>query len=168
MNVNIQSDIFDTANDLGWLIATAESCTGGLIAAALTCPAGASSCIAGGIVTYSNAMKHALLHVPADCFDKHGAVSHECVAAMAKGCLKATGAQLALSVSGIAGPTGDSPEKPLGLVYFGVAAATDDTPATFKKVFDGDRQEVREQAKDYALTLIAERLQQETQNNEKA
>lgn len=162
MDVNIQTDIFDPAQALGWQIATAESCTGGLIAAALTHPPGASSCVAGGIVTYSNAMKHALLFVPAICFEKHGAVSRECVASMAEGCLKATGTQLAVSVSGIAGPTGDSTEKPLGLVYFGLMADGDTKAKTHKKVFGGDRQKVREHATDYALKLLAQRLAEET------
>ena len=102
-------------------LAAAESCTGGLIAAALTEPPGASDCFAGGFVTYSNAMKTGLLGVPKRVLSRFGAVSAEAARAMAKGALRAGGANLAIAVTGIAGPGGGSKQKPVGLVYFATA-----------------------------------------------
>ncbi|MGB8819334.1 MAG: CinA family protein [Rhizobiaceae bacterium] len=106
----------------GLLIATAESCTGGLIIGALTEIAGSSDVIDCGFVTYSNAAKTTMLHVPARLIKAHGAVSRAVVEAMVEGTLKHSNASLAVAVTGIAGPGGGSAEKPVGLVY--VAAAT--------------------------------------------
>ena len=104
----------------GATVATAESCTGGSIAAALTSIAGSSSYFLGGMVTYSNEMKINQLFVPADLLEKHGAVSSEVVEAMTAGIMKATGSDYAIATSGIAGPDGGSDEKPVGTVWVGI------------------------------------------------
>lgn len=104
-----------------WTLSTAESCTGGAIAAKLTKIAGASNYFIGSIVSYSNEMKKSLLHVPKDTLDTHGAVSEQTVSAMATGVLTATGSTFAIAVSGIAGPTGGTPEKPVGTVWIAIA-----------------------------------------------
>jgi nicotinamide-nucleotide amidase len=104
----------------GWMVATAESCTGGLIAAALTDVAGSSDVVDRGFVTYSNAAKTAMLGVPAELIATHGAVSEPVVRAMASGARRAAGVQMAVAVTGIAGPGGGSPEKPEGTVWMAV------------------------------------------------
>lgn len=104
------------------LIATAESCTGGLLAGVLTEVPGSSGMVERGLVTYSNAAKTELLGVSGDLIARHGAVSQEVARAMAEGALARTPAHIAVSVTGIAGPDGGSPEKPIGLVYLSVAA----------------------------------------------
>ena len=106
----------------GLKIATAESCTGGLVAAALTDIAGSSDVVDRGFVTYSNEAKQAMLGVPAATLKRHGAVSAETAAAMAAGALKNSQADLAVAITGIAGPGGGSKEKPVGLVYFAAAS----------------------------------------------
>lgn len=105
----------------GLTLATAESCTGGLIAGALTAIAGSSDVVMGGLVTYSNAAKQKWLGVPAGTLGQFGAVSEETARAMADGALSAAGVTLTLSATGIAGPGGGSAEKPVGLVYIGAA-----------------------------------------------
>jgi len=106
----------------GLRVATAESCTGGLVAAALTEIAGSSDVVDCGFVTYSNEAKHEMLGVPAAILKRHGAVSAETAAAMADGALKNSQADLAVAITGIAGPGGGSKQKPVGLVYFAAAA----------------------------------------------
>jgi len=103
----------------GLMIATAESCTGGLVAAALTAVAGASAVVDRGFITYSNAAKTDLLGVPAALIDSQGAVSDPVARAMAAGAVKRSMATISVSVTGIAGPGGGSPQKPVGLVHFG-------------------------------------------------
>lgn len=105
----------------GWTLATAESCTGGLIAGALTAVAGSSAVVDRGFVTYSNAAKSEMLGVPKDLIDTHGAVSEPVARAMATGARTEAGVALAVSVTGVAGPGGGSAEKPVGLVHFGCA-----------------------------------------------
>ena len=105
----------------GLHVATAESCTGGLVAGALTEIAGSSDVVDRGFVTYSNAAKEAMLGVPASTLRRHGAVSSETAAAMAKGALRNSLADIAVSITGIAGPGGGTKEKPIGLVYFAAA-----------------------------------------------
>ena len=106
----------------GFMVATAESCTGGLVAGALTAVPGSSDVVDRGFVTYSNAAKEAMLGVPREVLERHGAVSAETAAAMAEGALARSDADLAVAVTGIAGPGGGTAEKPAGLVHFGGAA----------------------------------------------
>lgn len=141
----------------GLMIATAESCTGGLIAGALTEIAGSSAVVDRGFVTYSNAAKQAMLGVPAAMISQHGAVSAEVAKAMAEGAIAASQADLAVAVTGVAGPGGGSPEKPVGLVHFGCARRGQETQLAHL-VFDGDRSAVRAQTVAKALAMLAERL----------
>jgi nicotinamide-nucleotide amidase len=113
--------VLELSRARGLKIATAESCTGGLVAAALTDVAGSSDVVDRGFVTYSNAAKQAMLGVPAVTLKRYGAVSAETAAAMAKGALKNSLADLAVAITGIAGPGGGSKDKPVGLVYFAAA-----------------------------------------------
>ncbi len=123
-------------------LATAESCTGGLIAAALTAIPGSSAVVTRGYVTYSNEAKAEMLGVPAELFGTVGAVSEEVARAMAEGAVRASGADLALSCTGIAGPGGATPDKPVGLVFIGCALRG--APARVaRRVFPGDRAAVR-------------------------
>ena len=126
----------------GLTLATAESCTGGLIAAALTAIAGSSSVVVGGFVTYSNAMKTRMVGVPETTLEAVGAVSAEVAHAMADGALRETGADVALSCTGIAGPSGATPGKPVGLVFIGCARRGGATRVE-RHVFPGNRAAVR-------------------------
>src|SRR6202034_608791 len=141
-------DAFQAA---GKMLATAESCTGGMIAAALTDIAGSSAVVERGFVTYSNAAKTELLGVDADLIAAKGAVSREVAEAMAKGAMAHAHADVAVSVTGIAGPGGGSAEKPVGLVWFGLAAGGQTT--TEHEIFKGDRAAVRQQATEKGLGL---------------
>lgn len=137
-------------------IATAESCTGGMIAGALTDIAGSSDVIKGGIVSYSNEIKHSELGVSNDTLDKYGAVSEQTACEMATGALKALQTDVTVSVTGIAGPGGGSAEKPVGTVWIGVADAHSSCAQKF--LFEGDRQQVREQTVYAALDLLYKKL----------
>ena len=134
-------------------VATAESCTGGLVVAALTHHPGSSGAVRGGFVTYSNEMKHGLLGVGTALLDRVGAVSEEVAAAMAAGALARSGADLAVSITGIAGPGGATATKPVGLVWFGLAR-TGHPVRTEHAVLPGDRQQVREASVRRALALL--------------
>ncbi|MFA7666711.1 MAG: CinA family protein [Burkholderiaceae bacterium] len=141
----------------GWTIACAESCTGGLICRALTETGGASDWFERGFITYSNAAKIAQLGVSADTLKHHGAVSEQTASEMAEGALAHSRAQFALSVTGIAGPGGAVPGKPVGTVCFGWAAL--DAPLRTETVhFAGDRPRVRAHAALHALRRARERL----------
>lgn len=134
-------------------IVTAESCTGGLIAATLTEIAGSSDVVERGFVTYSNEAKEDLLRVPAEMLIEYGAVSSQVALAMAEGALQNSRADVAVSVTGIAGPGGGSAEKPVGLVYFGLCKRGE--KARFERcVFEGNRQMVRAQSVQKALELL--------------
>lgn len=140
-------------------LVVAESCTGGWVAKVLTDLAGSSAWFDRGFVTYSNQAKQEMLGVAEITLETHGAVSQETVEEMASGALKNSHADYSLSVSGIAGPDGGSANKPVGLVWF--AWAYQDTVITSeKKVFSGDRNEVREQAVFHALTELVTFIQQ--------
>ncbi|WP_207540317.1 CinA family protein [Sabulicella rubraurantiaca] len=125
----------------GATLATAESCTGGLIAAALTAIPGSSDTVLAGFVTYSNGAKSALLGVPAEIIARVGAVSEEVARLMAEGALLRSGAAIALSCTGVAGPGGGSAEKPVGLVH--LAAAIEGRTIHRRCVFPGDRAGIR-------------------------
>ncbi len=137
-------------------LAVAESCTGGLIAQRITSVPGASRSFLGGAVVYSDPLKTSFAGVPPDLIAKHGAVSSEVAKALASGIRARTGATIGLGVTGIAGPTGASDSKPVGLVYIAVSDAqgTDSIDRTFR----GDRQRVREWAAQFALDLVRRRL----------
>lgn len=137
----------------GWMVATAESCTGGLIGGALTAIAGSSDVVERGFITYSNAAKSELLGVPAELIAQVGAVSAEVARAMAAGALAHSPADVAVAVTGIAGPGGGSAEKPVGLVWFGLAVRGRDA-VSVRHVFAGDRDGVRQAAVRTALELI--------------
>ena len=126
----------------GWMLATAESCTGGLIAAACTDLAGSSAWFERGFVTYSNAAKTELLGVPAELIASHGAVSEPVARAMAAGALRHSRAQVSVAVTGVAGPGGGSAEKPVGTVWFGFGLPGGEVH-TECRLFDGDRAAVR-------------------------
>ncbi len=158
------SDLFpDEAAELlalcrghGWRVATAESCTGGLIAGALTEIAGSSDVVEAGFVTYSNEAKTALVGVPAPLFQSVGAVSREVAQAMAEGALaRLPQVTLAIAVTGIAGPGGATPGKPVGLVHFGLAHRGKPT-VTHHEIFPGDRYAVRRATVARALAMLKE------------
>jgi nicotinamide-nucleotide amidase len=136
----------------GWTLATAESCTGGLIAAQLTEVPGSSASFRGGAVAYSNALKESLLGVPPALLARHGAVSEEAARAMAAGARERLGADAALAVTGIAGPAGGTKVKPVGLVY--IAAAVPGRTEVARRVFPGDRSQVRRRTATHALGLL--------------
>jgi nicotinamide-nucleotide amidase len=138
------------------LLATAESCTGGLIAAACTDLAGSSVWFERGFVSYSNAAKTELLGVPADLIEAHGAVSEPVARAMVEGALRHSHAQVAVAVTGVAGPGGGSSDKPVGTVWFGWA--TPDGVVTDKRCFDGDRKQMREATVQHALLRLKQLL----------
>ena len=137
----------------GQVLALAESCTGGGIASAITDISGSSAYFDRGFVTYSNQAKAQMLGVPIDLIDRFGAVSEPCATAMAEGALLHSDAQIALSVTGIAGPEGGSAEKPVGSVWFGLAKEGEPTQAQLKQ-FTGDRAAVRQQAIIFALKWL--------------
>ena len=137
-------------------IATAESCSGGLIAHRLTNVPGASTPFVGGVVAYSNQVKQALLGVPEELLAAHGAVSEPVARAMAEGVRARLGTDWSVAVTGIAGPGGGSPEKPVGLVYMAVAGPGDTRAVRFQ--FSGDRESVKSQTAEAALELVWESL----------
>lgn len=137
-------------------ISTAESCTGGLIAGALTAVPGSSEVVQGGIVSYSNQIKHKLLHVSEENLQIYGAVSSQVAKQMAEGSRAALNTDVAVAVTGIAGPGGATPTKPVGTVWFGLA--TDKGCETYLRVFEGDRDAIRNQTVLYALELIEQAL----------
>lgn len=134
----------------------AESCTGGLIAKWLTDPAGASAAFLGGVVAYANSVKEKVLGVRAETLAKYGAVSAETAREMASGARRVLGVDLALSITGIAGPAGGSPEKPVGTVWIGLADGTGTRAEQFR--FDGERSLVRARAAEAALELLWQEL----------
>lgn len=137
----------------GIMLATAESCTGGLIAAALTAIAGSSDVVDRGFVTYSNEAKNQMIGVPMPLIETHGAVSEDVAAAMADGALARSRAAIAVSVTGVAGPGGGSAAKPVGLVCFGLAR-TGRPAITERHVFPGDRAAIRAATVAHAFAMI--------------
>jgi nicotinamide-nucleotide amidase len=155
--IEAAASVLKLCDDHGLTIVTAESCTGGLVAAALTDIAGSSSVVEGGFVTYSNEAKHSSLGVPNDLLEVHGAVSEPVARAMAEGALRASAnADLAVAITGIAGPGGATPGKPVGLVHF--AAARRGGPVIHREKRYGDigRALVRRNSAMEALSLLVE------------
>lgn len=145
--------VLQACRSRGWMLATAESCTGGKIAAALTDIAGSSDVLGFGFVTYSNAAKLKVLGIPPHILSNYGAVSIQTAEAMAIGALNCSHANIAISVTGIAGPGGAVSGKPVGTVCFGLARSDAKTQSV-RRQFSGDRNRVREEAVDFALQLI--------------
>jgi nicotinamide-nucleotide amidase len=148
-------DLLQALRDAKLKIATAESCTGGLIAGLLTEIAGSSDVVDRGFVTYSNEAKNECLGVPSDLIETHGAVSEEVACAMAKGAVHRSRAKISVAVTGVAGPGGGSAEKPVGLVH--IAVARSGGQVKHKRLLLGDvsRAEVREATVREALNLVA-------------
>ena len=146
------SELGETLKARGWMLATAESCTGGLIAAACTEIPGSSQWFDRGFVTYSNAAKTELLGVPPELITKHGAVSQEVVEAMAHGAVARSTAQVSIAISGIAGPGGGSVDKPVGTVWLGLGATT--VIHTQQLHITGTRAQVRIESTITAITLL--------------
>jgi len=145
----------------GWKLALAESCTGGLVCATLTELSGSSEWFERGYITYSNQAKTQCLGVPAGLIESHGAVSEPVAVAMAQGAQRNAGVNVGVSITGIAGPTGGTAEKPVGTVCFGWAIpnATGERVTTSEtKLFSGDRQSIRQQATEHALVGLLQLL----------
>jgi nicotinamide-nucleotide amidase len=148
----IQS-IIQTLSQRGESITFAESCTGGRIAAAFTSVSGSSAVLNGSVVSYSNAIKSQWLGVQNSTLERHGAVSQECVREMLEGVIVMARADYAVAISGIAGPTGGTPDKPVGTVYIGIR--TPDDEAIHHCLFSGDRESVQKQSVEFAVTELA-------------
>ncbi|MDP9490825.1 MAG: competence/damage-inducible protein A, partial [Actinomycetota bacterium] len=148
----VETIVLDLARESGLTIAAAESCTGGLVAARLTSVPGSSDVFAGGVVAYGDAVKTELLGVPVGLLERHGAVSAETAAAMASGARGALGSDVAISVTGVAGPGGGSEEKPVGLVYLHASGPGDELAVELR--LPGDRDAVRRRAAASALHLL--------------
>lgn len=145
--------VIDAYRNRGWRLAIAESCTGGLVAAALTEIADSSDAVERGYVTYSNAAKIELLGVPETTIIAHGAVSPETAKAMAAGAARRAGVDVAVSITGIAGPGGATAEKPVGLVQIGIARRGQGARSE-RHVFSGDRTAIRRAALIRALEML--------------
>ena len=150
--MTVEDKLVEMLKAQGLTCATAESCTGGGIGSAITSVPGSSDVFAGGVVSYSNAVKRDVLGVSQESLDRYGAVSSEVACEMASGVRRLLKTDLAVSVTGIAGPGGGSAEKPVGLVWFGVSTATG--TRTERAIFAGDRASVRRQAVIHALGML--------------
>lgn len=137
-----------------WTLCVAESCTGGLLGGYLTGVPGSSASFLGGVIAYSNSVKSDVLGVPPETIRSRGAVSGETALAMARGAVRVTGADCAISVTGIAGPEGGTPDKPVGTVWFSVVWPSGEISRSY--LFPGPRNEVRKQAVDTAMDLFLE------------
>ena len=146
----------DLLQEKGWMLATAESCTGGLVAGACTDLAGSSNWFERGIVSYSNAAKTELLGVPAALIEAHGAVSEPVARAMAEGAIARSQAQVSIAVTGVAGPAGGSPDKPVGTVWFGWSVGG--KLYTERQRFAGDRAAIRAASVRHALQELVRLL----------
>ncbi len=158
MNEPIEARIGHALRAKGWTICTAESCTGGLIAHRLTNIPGSSEYVLGGVVAYANRIKQALLHVRQGTLIAYGAVSEQTASEMAVGARELFGADIAVSVTGIAGPGGGSAEKPVGLTYIGVATP-DGGVVVQRHVWEGDRETIKNASAEAALRLVLETTQ---------
>jgi nicotinamide-nucleotide amidase len=154
----VEELVLDRCRERGWALATAESCTGGLVAAGLTAIPGSTDVVVGGVVAYANEVKIRELGVPAALIEEHGAVSAEVAEAMAKGARERLGVEVSVSVTGIAGPGGGSEEKPVGLVY--VHAETPEGSRGSHFSFPGDRDSIRRRSVVASLHLVRRLLEQ--------
>ena len=151
--LELAKSVNDHLRDAGHMMATAESCTGGLVAAALTAVPGSSDILFGGYVTYANRAKIEMIDVPEDLIAHHGAVSEPVARAMAEGARRTAGVDLAIAITGIAGPGGGSLEKPVGLVHFALATATS-TLHRVETFGDPGRDEIRRLSVRVALEMV--------------
>jgi PncC family amidohydrolase len=154
--VALAERLFTVCVDRGLTVATAESCTGGLVGARLTAVEGSSEAFVGGVVAYSNAVKESQLGVPSDLIQRFGAVSAEVAEAMARGARLRLGADVALAVTGVAGPGGGSPEKPIGLVFLHVEGHDGGHPLRLD--LPGDRERIRGRATAFVLHVLRDVL----------
>ena len=157
MTTNFEELLRVYMNARGLKLATAESCTGGLVSDRITNVSGSSEYFPGGIVAYSYEAKVSLLGVSWDTLNTHGAVSEEAVLEMARGARKLFNADIGISVSGIAGPTGGTPEKPVGTTWFGLSTDTGEWTRHF--IWDGDREKNKLHSSDAALQFIIDYLE---------
>ena len=148
--------IVDFMKENNLTLGVAESCSGGMLSSRLIGIPGISDVYCAGLVTYSNEAKQSLLGVSKETLKLHGAVSEETAKEMVEGTLRATGADYAVSITGIAGPGGGTKEKPVGLVY--IACGNKDVITVKRNLFDGDRQKVREASTETALQMLKEEL----------
>lgn len=154
--MNALDELTDSLCKLGHTVTCVESCTGGLLSAALTEISGSSQWFQMGFITYSNEAKQQLVGVQASTLAQYGAVSHQVVEEMATGALNIAQANYALSISGVAGPLGGTPEKPVGTVWIGLA--TEENVQSQRYYFHGQRHDIRQQAVQAALQWLAEYL----------
>ena len=157
MNTALAEEVVKMLKNAGMTVTTVESCTGGLISATLVDVAGASAVLNQAYVTYANEAKQSLVGVKTETLEAYGAVSEQTAREMAEGGAKAANADAALAVTGIAGPDGGTPEKPVGLVYIG--CHVNGNTVVERNVFSGNRREVREQSVGAALALLKRQLQ---------
>jgi PncC family amidohydrolase len=156
--LTVEESVIETCTRLGVTVATAESCTGGLIGSLLVDVPGSSKVYFGGVTAYANAPKRDLLQVPEETLRTHGSVSAECVSAMAEGARRAFGCSVAIAESGIAGPTGGGPDRPIGTVW--IALATPDGVTTARHQFPGARRAYKLQVAEAALGMLLEWLRE--------
>ena len=156
MNYPNVEKIIETLASQNQTVSFAESCTGGRITAAFTAISGASAVLNGSMVTYSNEIKHSWLGVENEVLENFGAVSSQCVVQMLEGIQRSSGADYTIAVSGIAGPTGGTEEKPVGTVYIGLQ--TPSSQEVFQCLFEGDREQVQEQSTLFAIEKLVEVL----------
>jgi nicotinamide-nucleotide amidase len=152
----LTQSIIATLIERGQTITFAESCTGGQIAAEFTAIPGVSAVLDGAVVSYANRIKEQWLGVRNETLEHYGAVSAECVAEMLPGVLDLSGADCAIAVSGIAGPDGGTPDKPIGTVYIGIK--TPNSESIFHNLFEGDRADVQRQSVEFAIEKMAKSL----------
>lgn len=152
----IEIVLAEQLKSLGWTLSLAESCTGGLISNRITNVPGSSEYFMGGVVAYSNQAKRHLLNVSQETLDQFGAVSQETVLEMARGAQKLFGTHTAIAVSGIAGPSGGSPQKPVGTVWIGIAVPDHVSGSHYR--FFGSREQIKCQCAEIALWLLAQKL----------
>lgn len=158
----LESAVGDLLKAYGKTLSTAESCTGGMISSLITSVPGSSEYFLGSVTSYANGVKENVLGVPAEIIAEHGAVSSECVAAMAEGVRRITSSDYSVATSGIAGPGGGSEEKPVGTVWIGVSS--DNGTETFRLKFNSDRKRNIERFSSYALHILLNKIKKELNN----
>lgn len=157
--MTLEQEVVTLLNKKGLKLATAESCTGGLIAKRITDVSGSSAVFECGIVSYANRIKHSVLGVKNETLEKYGAVSEQTAREMVAGALNVSGADLAVAVTGIAGPNSDSTDKPVGLVYIAFSDGKETIVKKYLNAFDGNvRENNRNKSADEALNSVLEYL----------